>query len=124
MFSVIMCSIDDRRYAAADAHWRQHFAGVEHEIIRIADARSMCEGYNRAIKQSRGDVLIFSHDDVELLAPNFSELLTERLKQFDMLGVAGTTLLNGPRWVQAGIPHTVGQVAHADPQGNGYLVLI
>ncbi len=124
MFSIIMCSRDDRRFATASAHYASLFAGVENEIIRIADARSMCEGYNRGVRQSRGDVLIFSHDDVEFLCANMPALLTKRLEQFDMLGIAGTTKLVGPRWVQAGLPYTIGQVGHVDPEGNGYLVMI
>lgn len=31
-----------------------------------ADARSLCEGYNRGVAMSRGDVLIFSDDDIEI----------------------------------------------------------
>src|SRR5262245_22626833 len=114
MISVIVCSISDPRFAAVASNYGTVLRDVEHEIIRIADAKSLAEGYNRGIRQSRGDVLIFSHDDIRILTP-IGKLLLSRLRDFDILGIAGTTRLAAARWDYSGPPHVYGQVAHVLP---------
>jgi len=126
MISVIICSIDDAKFAAVEATYRKLLAGSagsgggrfsgpgspasDFEIIRIPDARSMCEGYNRGFARSRGDVIVFSHDDIEIHAPDFREKLLGHLRCCDITGVAGTTYLAGPAWAWAGPPHVYGQI--------------
>src|SRR5688572_4221518 len=110
MISVIICSIDDNRFARVAALYASLLAGEPHEILRISDARSMCEGYNRGVRQSRGDVLVFSHDDIDiLLASGLDARLREHLQQFDLIGVAGTDMLVAPIWTHAGPGHIFGQ---------------
>ena len=123
MISLIMCSRDDARFAAVSATYAPALAGVEHEVIRIPDARSMSEGYNRALVQSKGDLLLLSHDDIELLTPKeFVPRLLGHMQRFDVLGVAGTTRLMGPAWFNAGPPFLYGQVVHPDPEPGHYRV--
>ena len=110
MISVIICSIDDRRFAAVEATYRRILAGSGFEIIRIGDATSMCQGYNRGLAQSRGETLIFSHDDIEIHADDFLARLQGHLTRAEVVGVAGTTLLCGPAWAWAGPPHVYGQL--------------
>jgi len=117
LVSVIICSITDAKFNAASAMYQRLLAAVPHEIIRISDARSMTEGYNRGIGRSTGDVLIFSHDDVEFLNADFAQRLLRHLGSFDLVGVAGTNLVCGPAWVSAGPPYLFGQVTHPDPRG-------
>jgi hypothetical protein len=119
VISVITCSVDDNRFAAVQDNYRRVLHGAEHEIIRIPDARSLAEGYNRGISASRGEVLIFSHDDVEVLVP-LHRLVQERLGTFDVIGVAGTTWLAAAYWGYAGPPHVFGQVAHVFPDEPGH----
>jgi GT2 family glycosyltransferase len=117
MISVIICSINEVKFQAVSAMYARLLANDTHEIIRISDARSLAEGYNRGIKASRGQTLILSHDDIEILSPDFSQVLASRLSSYDLIGVAGTTLLNQPTWIAAGLPHIFGQVAHPRPDG-------
>jgi hypothetical protein len=63
--SIVICSIDNAKFSTVVAMYERLLADVPHEIIRIPDARSMSEGYNRGIDRSSGDVLIVSHDDLE-----------------------------------------------------------
>ncbi|HEX8524420.1 MAG TPA: glycosyltransferase [Tepidisphaeraceae bacterium] len=123
MISVIICSIDDSRFHAVTRTYEVALRGQEYEIIRIPDARSMAEGYNRGITRSNGDLLIFSHDDLEILSP-IGEKLVARMQQFDLLGVAGTTLLVTGRWISAGPPHLYGQVAVLPPNQEKYDLLL
>ncbi len=108
--SVIICSIDPARFASVCANYHALLADVPHDIIGIHDARSLCEGYNRGIRQATGDYLIFSHDDIEIVSPDFAHKLSSYLERFDIIGIAGTTRLTGPAWVHAGWPHFHGQV--------------
>ena len=73
----------------------------------------MCDGYQRGFARSQGDLLLFSHDDVEFLCTDFAPRLITHLSKFDGVGLAGTDRLVGPAWHLAGPPHTFGQVAHA-----------
>lgn len=116
--SVIICSINDKKFAAVSANYADLLSGVAHEIIRISDARSMCEGYNRGIKKAQGRVLIFSHDDIKILSPDFWAKLHGHLQRFDLVGVAGTSLLAGSKWLAVGPPFIHGVVCHKTPDGR------
>src|SRR5687767_45679 len=117
MISVIICSIDERKYTAASTNYRRLLA-PDDEIIRVADARSMCEGYSRGLSMGRGDVIVFSHDDVEIHSPDFREKLLGHLQHCDVAGVAGTTLFCGPAWAWAAPPHVYGQLGVHVAQKN------
>jgi len=118
MFSVIVCSIDSKRFADVKAMYEGIFRGVEWELVGIRDARSLAEGYNRGIAASKGDKLIFSHDDIDIFSPDVPQRLERHLSNFDVVGVAGTTLLQYPRWDLSGPPHIFGQLAGPRPEGG------
>lgn len=111
MISVVICSVNAARYRAATSMYGRLLAGAPHELIGVHDARSLCEGYNRGLEASRGDLVMFSHDDVEFLAPDFGRRVRAYLGVYDLIGVAGTSRLLGPRWAKAGPPWIYGQVA-------------
>ena len=117
MISVIICSADRTKLEGAISHYSSLFVHESHEIISIQDATGLAEGYNRGIRASKGETLIFSHDDVRFLSPDFHRLLLGHLDSSDLLGVAGTTKVVSGRWTDAGLPHLYGQVATANPAG-------
>ena len=108
--SVIICSIHPERFDRVCANLRTLLAPLSHEIIGIHDARSLCDGYNRGIVRASGDVLLFSHDDVEIVTPDLAPRLVAHLRSFDLVGIAGTTRLLGGNWIDAGWPHLRGQI--------------
>ena len=114
--SVIICSIHPERFDRACANLRALLAPVPHEIIGIHDARSLCDGYNRGAARASGDVLLFSHDDVEIVTPDLAPRLLAHLRSFDLVGIAGTTQLLGGNWISAGWPHLRGQVGSRTAQ--------
>lgn len=122
LISVIICSIDAGKFAHATQCYHQVLAGITHEIVGIHNARSLAEGYNRGIRQSVGDILIFSHDDVLILDQKFGEKIVNRLENYDVLGFAGTDHLIGGEWAMTDFPYLHGAVAHALP-GNSLLNL-
>lgn len=117
MISIIYCSISKAKAQAIEQHYRDLLGNEPYETIAITDARSLAEAYNRGINHASGDVLIFSHDDIEFLDPaTWLPRLKAHLSSFDIVGLAGTTRLISPAWAQAGPPYTFGQVA--EPGGS------
>ena len=112
MISIIICSVNPVLFARIHAHYAQLLGSEPSEIIGIHNAKGLCEGYNRGLAQCRGDIVIFSHDDIEIWTPEFTARLKRHMENFDVLGVAGTTKLVGPGWHSAGRPFTCGQVTH------------
>jgi len=120
--SIVTCSDDDAQYAAMAASYGRALVDWPHDIVRIADARSIAEGYTRGAAAATGEIVIFSHDDVELLAADFGPRLARRLAECDVLGVAGATRATGPAWPFAGWPFLHGSVIY--PEAIGYRVTV
>ncbi len=112
LISVIICSITPAKLARITANLETLVPKASLEIIHISDARSMGDGYNLGARQANGDILIFCHDDIELLTADFASKIVARLENFDLLGVAGSRWLRDAMWVSAGLPYTRGQVVH------------
>lgn len=116
--SFVVCSIDEARFARLRSNLETCLAGHDWELIRIADARSLAEGYNRGLARSRGDFVVFCHDDIELLQPDAAARLLAALRTCDVVGVAGSTRLRDSHWISAGTPHIHGQVVQPEPDGS------
>jgi hypothetical protein len=123
-FSFIICSVDDARFACVQASIEERFAGASYELIRITNAKSLAEGYNRGMKSSRGGMLIFCHDDIEFLQPDIATRIVDNLKHFDLVGVAGTTRLVDGYWGSVGQPEIFGQVVQPDKEGEGITLYV
>jgi tetratricopeptide (TPR) repeat protein len=115
--SVVTCSNDDTQFAAMAASYERALSDWPHDIVRIADATSIAEGYARSAAGATGEIVIFSHDDVEILAADFGHRLARRLAECDVLGVAGATRATGPAWPFAGWPFLHGLVIYPDDAG-------
>jgi hypothetical protein len=118
--SFVVCSIDPQRLARLRSELDRNFQRDEFELVHIADARSLAEGYSRGLARARGDWLVFCHDDIGFLAGDFSPRLRRHLVAFDLVGVAGSDCLNGPAWHWAGPPHTASRVSL--PRADGGIV--
>lgn len=118
MFSAIICSIDDQKFAQVTDSLGKAFGGDSLEIIRVQDAKGLAEGYNRALPHATGEMIIFCHDDIEILSADFKEKLLGHMEKADMVGVAGARRVVSGKWANACPPYIFGQVASFDPQTN------
>jgi len=117
LISVIICSVDSAKYAAVTAHYAKLLAGERYEIIGLHDARSLAEAYNRGAARAAGDIVIFSHDDIEILTPDFAARLKRHLAAHDVVGPCGTSRMTSGHWMGAGWPHLRGLVVHQYSSG-------
>lgn len=122
--SIIICSIDPSKYAKVTTNFRALLQNEPHEFVGIHDASSLCEGYNRGARQATGEILVFSHDDIEILTRDFVDRLRAHLARHDVVGACGTSRLIRPAWISAGWPHVHGLVAHHFPDTGKYRVLV
>jgi Tfp pilus assembly protein PilF len=113
--TIVLCSIDAMKHDRAVALYRRLFSHVPHEIIAVRDARSLAEAYNSAVSRSVADVVLLSHDDIDVLALDFAARIFERLKDYDALGVIGSTRMDGPAVGWSGHPHLRGWITHHAP---------
>jgi hypothetical protein len=123
MISVVICSIDAAKFARASESFAARLAGTPHEIVGIHDAKSLAEGYTRGFARSRGETVVFSHDDVSIASEDFAGALGRALAQVDVVGIAGTTKVVGAYWPAAGHPHLRGWVT-VPMRDGGYSVNI
>ena len=122
--SVVICSIDAAKFARVSDNYRALYGAREVEIIGIHDARSLAEGYNRGIARARGEHLVLSHDDIEILTPDFADRLDRHLAQFDLIGVAGTTRLVTGKWESARDPYALVVICAPVPDSVGYVTVL
>lgn len=124
--SVICCSIQPQRLAGLQRNLSARFGDADWELVHIGDARSLCEGYQRGIAQSRGELLVLCHDDIAIHAEDFRARLQAHLQRFDLIGPAGTTRCTGPAVFWSGPAHAHSWVIHRDGDalkpslGSGY----
>lgn len=124
MTSFVICSIDASKLEAVSHSIAQRMQNHAHEIVAIRDAKSLADGYMRGAAMAKGERLVFCHDDIEILTPDFAERLDRHLRDFDMIGVAGADRVIGSLWSLAAPPHLFGQIAHLHAPSQQYDVSI
>jgi GT2 family glycosyltransferase len=117
MFSIIVCSHRPARATFIQDHYESLFRDFAHECILIEDAKSLCEGYTRGFERSKGDLLIFSHDDIEFVTSDLATRLESHLNNYDLVGIAGTTKLIDGTWQSAGDPYCYMLVIYPESGG-------
>ncbi len=123
MLSIAIPSIDDSKFNTTSQMYTRLLGSRPFEIIRISDAKSMSEAYNRGMRLSKGEHVLLCHDDLEILSDDFADRFFTHLDKCDILGLAGTNKLVGSSWIIAGPPYIYGQTARPRDEG-GYTVAI
>ncbi|MFO1281652.1 MAG: glycosyltransferase [Burkholderiales bacterium] len=119
-FGFVVCSVDSAKFAALSDVLDARFGAIDHEILRVPDARSLAEGYSRGLERMRADAVVFCHDDIDILAPDAADRLAIHLTTHDIVGVAGSTRATGPAFSWTGHPTVHGWVTHRPPEASGF----
>ena len=122
--SIIICSRDDARYAKFLDECKRALCSSHFEIIRIADAKSMCEGYNRGTAAATGELFLYCHDDIEFITNGVHRALVDSLANFDVVSCVGSSVVDGPTWMCRDASNSQGWIAATDPQSGLYSVSI
>ncbi|MBI5882434.1 MAG: hypothetical protein HZB91_04950 [Elusimicrobia bacterium] len=125
MLSVIVSSQDPDLSSAHRAHVART-VGTGHEYRRIpnrAGRMGLAAAYNLGAARSKGEVLVFMHDDASFLTRGWGALLERKFRadpSLGLVGVAGTRRLERDdlRWEAAGSPHLRGRVVVEHPDGS------
>jgi len=115
--TLVVCSIDAARYERCIARYRALLGTGDHEIIGIHDAASLASAYNWAARRAAGEIVVFSHDDVEIVSADLVPALRHAFASLDVVGVVGTSLVVDAYWPRAGAPHLHGWMASPGPDG-------
>lgn len=110
--SVVVCSAGRDKQRRIRKHYQELLAGWDFEIVQITDAKSLAEAYNRGVRRSTGDIVVFSHDDIEIVSEHFAARLLAHFQTQDVSGIAGTSNLAGQSWISSGWPFMQGGVAY------------
>lgn len=112
----ILCSNDETLAQECILYLKQLEipAGFATEIVVIKDAKSMAEGYNRAMKQTDAKYKVYLHHDVLVIEKNFLKYILEIFQKdakVGMIGVVGNRSLpkDGAPWSD-GMYRRVGEV--------------
>jgi hypothetical protein len=119
LVSVVACSIEERKLAGLRASCERSFGAWPWELVAIRDARSLCEGMRRGFGAAKGGLVVFCHDDIEILTPSLGPALARALSGADIVGVVGSTRLKGPAFAWGGKAFTRGMVAEPSKSGRG-----
>jgi hypothetical protein len=122
-FSIVTCSADNAKFHRLKENVISIF-GSRAQLVRINDASSIAEGYNRGVKKATGDIVIFCHDDVTFMHSEIPSYIKEDLETNDIVGIAGTSRLTEGKWTSCGPPHVHGHVMHKAKGRNGYILCI
>ena len=120
--SIILCSRDDKRYARFVAECERALCSSHFEIVRIKDAESMCEGYNRGTDAATGELFVYCHDDIEFITNGLHRAVIEALAEFDVACCVGSSVVDGASWICHDASNSQGWIADADPQSGLYSV--
>jgi hypothetical protein len=119
LVSVVTCSIDSRKFDRVRASYARAFGDTPWELIGIHDARSLAEGYARGLAGARGETIVFSHDDIDVLSGDLGGALGRAFASADVVGVVGTTKLLGPAHAWGGTEHARGRIVQPSRSGAG-----
>ena len=114
--SVVICSIDPRKFATVTSSYRQRFAGCPLQIIGVHDATSLAEAYNRAA--ATGDrrphrVLARRH---RARHARISRRGSSRISTVTTASASPARRASpGPKWGHAGQRHIHGHILHVPP---------
>jgi Glycosyltransferase like family len=131
MISVIVCSIQEPSWTLHERNVGRTI-GVAHEYLRVDNRRKqsgICAAYNSGVAQSKGDILVFVHEDAFFMLPGWGQALEQKFAAdpaLGLVGVAGTQYLGSESmsWGCAGQPYIKGRVVHELEGGREFFMSV
>jgi len=120
MVSIIIASPSAEVQGASGRYLASLFPGGEAEIIGLPPSSNAADICNHGAAVAKGEFLVFSRGQIEFLSSDFRFKLLGHMQHCDLLGLCGTTLVCGPSWISAGLPHVYGQLAMPNPNQAGW----
>jgi hypothetical protein len=126
MISVITCSRQPPSSTLHERNVRKTASGpIDYVRIDNSDNRyGLCAAYNAGVAKSRGDILVFMHEDAFFMEGGWDATLEKKFTDatIGLVGVAGTQYLfpDPPGWVVAGRPFIHGKVVHETMGGDRF----
>ncbi len=98
MISIIICSIDIKRYLEIEKNIGETI-GVVYETIKVPNPGTMglCEAYNKGGKIANYNILCFVHEDILFRTQNWGRILIDHfanLIEVGIIGLAGSVFKN------------------------------
>ena len=122
MISVIVCHKDKKHLEEFKISLKETI-GTEYELIVINNIKSdyyLTGAYNEGVRRSKGNFLVFVHEDVRFETNNWGKILIkifEKNNKTGIIGVAGCNiLLQNAQWWFPGKDYMFGKVIH---ESNG-----
>lgn len=119
MISIITCHKDEGHLKDFKKSVADTIGDVEHEVVVIDNRKSeyyLTGAYNEGVRCSKGEFLVFVHEDVRFLTENWGPKLIdifENTEEIGLLGLAGADiLLQNAQWWFPGSDHMYGEVTH------------
>lgn len=102
MVSVITCSKNNQEYNELKDNLKQHMP-IGTEFLKMRNFESMACGYNRGIERSKGNLLVFCHEDIRLFNTKGASTVVKLLRELQddtigFVGVAGSSEYKDLRW--------------------------
>jgi hypothetical protein len=119
-FSIVCCSPDEPRAAAARARLESLAAASGSEVLTIVAPASLASAYNQAARDVTHEHIVFVHDDVEFVSGDALAALAAAMQSADVVGLAGSARASGPAVLWSGHPHLHGWVSYPAVSGEGY----
>lgn len=124
--TIVVCSREEQDKKTNFIKNIESTCGIEYELVYILNKEGigLSPTYHNMLNVSDNDIIVFIHDDIEFIIPNWGKELVrmfEENQEYGIIGVAGTSDFNS-RCIWWGNKHKYGQVLHRD-NGKTFLTV-
>ena len=100
MISIVICSIDSKKYEKLKKNIEETIGELSFEIIKIDNSIekiSITKAYNLGVDKSKYDILLFIHEDILFHTFNWGNILISKFKEssIGLLGIDAVARVGG-----------------------------
>lgn len=94
MISIIISTYNDEKYSFIESNIANTIGDIPYELIKIWNPRNLglSKAYNKGAAESKFEILLFLHDDIEFLVENWGQKLKSKFNanNIGIMGLAGS----------------------------------